>query len=195
MIFKIRKFPGKQNSVVSYHQIIPNCSNETGYCHSNRPKTDSFNVHSLVLNVTHSCVVLIHFSHVPILWLWAIIGHCMKQIYQLFASFWTKLYTCLGLSIRPVQFFWEKCLKLHEGPWAKRWVHTNFYLIRASLDHVFRAAKMWVFRPITTESTIFCSPRDVVNWCPNFNEEWLHSHFGPRAPWSLRNFPKKFGMA
>ena len=110
-----------------------------------------------------------------------------KHFFQMInSSYW--------MSNMPVQFFWEKCLKLHEGPWAKRWVHTNFYLIRASLDHVFRAAKMWVFRPITTESTIFCSPRDVVKWCPDLIKIGMHSHFGPRTPVKFEAFfQKKLG--
>ena len=39
-------------------------------------------------------------------------------------------------------FFLEKCLKLYGEPWAKRWVHTNFYRIRTMFDHVSKALKV-----------------------------------------------------
>ena len=45
-----------------------------------------------------------------------------KHFFQMInSSYW--------MSNMPVQFFWEKCLKLHEGPWAKRQLPTNFYKV------------------------------------------------------------------
>ena len=106
-------------------------------------------------------------------------------------AFWPKNIWVGLLHIRAAQTFLGKCLKLHGGPWAKRLVHTNFYLTWASFDHVSRAAKIWVFRPIITESAIFRSPRDVVKWCPNLIKIGMHSHFGPRTPVEFEAFFQK----
>ena len=72
-----------------------------------------------------------------------------------------------SLYIRPAQIFLVKCLKLHGGPWAKRWVHTNFHLIWGSFDHVSRAAKYCAFCCHWPKNPNFHSPRDVVKWRPN----------------------------
>ena len=68
---------------------------------------------------------------------------------------------------RPAQFLGGKCLKLHGGPWAKMWVHTNFYQIRTSFDHVSRGAKYCAFCCNWPKHPNFRSPRDVVKWRTN----------------------------
>ena len=92
-------------------------------------------------------------------------------------------------------FFLEKCIKLYGEPWAKRWVHTNFYRIRTMFDHVSKALNVpglvgisciWGHsEPHTRGQT---TSEVAKNWRPV--RFWPKVHCGV---WGV--FPKKIGLA
>ena len=70
--------------------------------------------------------------------------------------------------------FSEKYLKLHRGPWAKRWVHTNFYRIPEMLHHVVEALKLTILAKIAWSNVA------------EFDKNWCALILWPKVPRGVR---------